>query len=66
LVDGLGRGEAGEFFFGAVVVVFIVGGGGVETRDVAIGLFDESVYFFDVLLEIYFALLAELFEKRRC
>jgi hypothetical protein len=38
LVDGLGGGEASEFFFGAVAV-FIVAGG-VEAGDVAVGLFD--------------------------
>jgi hypothetical protein len=43
------------FFFFFVVLVIVV-----KTDDVAVGLFDEPVYFLDVCLEVDFALLAEL------
>jgi hypothetical protein len=48
--------KASEFFFFFFVVLVIV----VKTDDVAVGLFDEPVYFLDVCLEVDFALLAEL------
>jgi hypothetical protein len=49
--------KASEFFFFFVVVVLVIV---VKTDDVAVGLFDEPVYFLDVCLEVDFALLAEL------
>jgi hypothetical protein len=56
LVYGLRFLKASELFFFLVVFLVIV----VETDNVAVGLFDEPVYFLDVCFEVDFALLAEL------